>query len=150
MVLAGNEVTYETHPFWSTFQTTMLGMKRDCGGAAAILGAFQTTVKQGFKDNLHAVICLAENSVGPKSLRPDDIITMYSGRSASKLTPSVLFFLLLKTKLSVLGSAGLTRHLQKCRLWKLTLGLECQEHSGSMSAIPVMILGPWFMSMEAW
>ena len=27
-------------------QTTMPGMKRDCGGAAAILGAFKATVKQ--------------------------------------------------------------------------------------------------------
>lgn len=27
-------------------QSTMPGMKRDCGGAAAILGAFKATVKQ--------------------------------------------------------------------------------------------------------
>ncbi|KAG7232727.1 hypothetical protein INR49_008182 [Caranx melampygus] len=45
-------------------KTTMPGMKRDCGGAAAILGAFRATIKQGFKDNLHAVFCLAENAVG--------------------------------------------------------------------------------------
>ena len=35
---------------------------------------------QGFRDNLHALFCLAENAVGPKALRPDDIITLYSGR----------------------------------------------------------------------
>lgn len=58
----------------------MPGMKRDCGGAAAVLGAFHATIKQGFKDNLHAVFCLAENAVGPNALRPDDIITLYSGR----------------------------------------------------------------------
>ena len=28
------------------FQTTMPGMKRDCGGAAAVLGAFYLAVKQ--------------------------------------------------------------------------------------------------------
>lgn len=56
-------------------------MKRDCGGAAAILGAFYATVKQGFSQNLHAVFCLAENSVGPDSTRPDDIHTLYSGRT---------------------------------------------------------------------
>lgn len=58
----------------------MPGMKRDCGGAAGILGAFYAVVKQGFTQNLHAVFCLAENSVGPNSTRPDDIHTCYSGR----------------------------------------------------------------------
>lgn len=32
--------------FFLNLQTTMPGMKRDCGGAAAILGAFRATVKQ--------------------------------------------------------------------------------------------------------
>lgn len=56
-------------------------MKRDCGGAAAILGAFRLAVLAGFKQNLHAVFCLAENSVGPLATRPDDIHTLYSGRT---------------------------------------------------------------------
>lgn len=59
----------------------MPGMKRDLGGAAAILGGFYAAVKAGFNQNLHAVFCLAENAVGPKSTRPDDIYTLYSGKS---------------------------------------------------------------------
>lgn len=47
----------------------MPGMKRDCGGAAAILGAFYAAVKGNFTQNLHAVFCLAENAVGPKATR---------------------------------------------------------------------------------
>ena len=35
---------------------------------------------QGFTENLHALFCLAENAVGPLSYRPDDILTMYSGK----------------------------------------------------------------------
>ncbi|XP_021110827.1 probable aminopeptidase NPEPL1 isoform X3 [Heterocephalus glaber] len=62
-------------------ETTMPGMKRDCGGAAAILGAFRAAIKQGFKDNLHAVFCLAENAVGPNATRPDDIHLLYSGKT---------------------------------------------------------------------
>ena len=27
------------------------------------------------------MFCLAENAVGPRSLRPDDVITLYSGRT---------------------------------------------------------------------
>lgn len=47
----------------------MPGMKRDCGGAAAILGAFYSAVKSNFTQNLHAVFCLAENAVGPGATR---------------------------------------------------------------------------------
>ena len=44
-------------------------MKRDCGGAAGILGAFYAAVKQGFSQNLHAIFCLAENAVGDRATR---------------------------------------------------------------------------------
>lgn len=47
----------------------MPGMKRDCGGAAAILGAFYAAVTSKFTQNLHAVFCLAENAVGPTATR---------------------------------------------------------------------------------
>ena len=100
-------------PLWNVYnvlylQTSMLGMKRDCGGAAGILGGFRAAVKQvgaksqkkkikyknvirnnfhafyfplqGFTENLHAVFCMAENAVGPHATRPDDILTLYSGK----------------------------------------------------------------------
>ena len=57
----------------------MAGMKRDCGGAAAILGAFYCLVAQDFCQTLHAIFCLAENAVGPLATRPDDIHTLFSG-----------------------------------------------------------------------
>lgn len=63
-------------------QTSMPGMKRDCGGAAAILGAFYLAVQAGYSQNLHAIFCLAENAVGPTATKPDDIHTLYSGRLA--------------------------------------------------------------------
>ncbi|KAF7659636.1 hypothetical protein LDENG_00295000 [Lucifuga dentata] len=77
----GKGIVYDTGGLSIKGKTSMPGMKRDCGGAAAILGAFKATVKQGFKDNLHAVFCLAENAVGPAATRPDDIHTMYSGKT---------------------------------------------------------------------
>ncbi|MBN3325164.1 PEPL1 aminopeptidase, partial [Atractosteus spatula] len=77
----GKGIVYDTGGLSIKGKTTMPGMKRDCGGAAAVLGAFRAAVKQGFKDNLHAVFCLAENSVGPNATRPDDIHTLYSGKT---------------------------------------------------------------------
>ena len=52
-------------------------MKGDCGGAAGLLFAFKNMVENGFNQNLYCLLCLAENAVGPKSYRPDDIINMY-------------------------------------------------------------------------
>lgn len=77
----GKGIVYDTGGLCIKAKTSMVGMKRDCGGAAGVLGAFYVAVKQGFRDNLHAVFCLAENAVGPKSTRPDDIIKLYSGRT---------------------------------------------------------------------
>ena len=36
---------------------------------------------QGFSQSLHALFCLAENAVGPHATRPDDIHTLYSGKT---------------------------------------------------------------------
>ncbi|KAH8273176.1 hypothetical protein KR018_008543 [Drosophila ironensis] len=81
IALVGKGIVYDTGGLSIKSKTSMPGMKRDCGGAAAILGAFCAAVKCGFKDNLHAIFCLAENSVGPNATRPDDIHTLYSGRT---------------------------------------------------------------------
>lgn len=81
IALVGKGIVYDTGGLSIKGKTAMPGMKRDCGGAAAILGAFYAAVKCGFKQNLHAVFCLAENSVGPNATRPDDIHTLYSGRT---------------------------------------------------------------------
>jgi len=77
----GKGIVYDTGGLSMKTKLTMPGMKVDCGGAAAILGAFIVAVKSGFKDNLYALLCLAENSVGPAATRPDDVHTMYSGKT---------------------------------------------------------------------
>jgi len=77
----GKGIVYDTGGLSIKGKTAMPGMKRDCGGAAGILGAFYAAVSQGFNQNLHALFCLAENAVGPLATRPDDIHTLYSGRT---------------------------------------------------------------------
>uniref|UniRef100_A0A034W1I2 Putative aminopeptidase NPEPL1 n=3 Tax=Bactrocera TaxID=47832 RepID=A0A034W1I2_BACDO len=81
VALVGKGIVYDTGGLSIKGKTAMPGMKRDCGGAAAILGAFYAAIKCGFKENLHAVLCLAENAVGPNATRPDDVHTLYSGRT---------------------------------------------------------------------
>lgn len=77
----GKGIVYDTGGLSIKGKTTMPGMKRDCGGAAAILGAFYAAVRANFTQNLHAVFCLAENAVGPNATKPDDIHKLYSGRT---------------------------------------------------------------------
>lgn len=77
----GKGIVYDTGGLCIKGRTSMPGMKRDCGGAAAILGAFYAAVKLGFTQNLHAVFCLAENAVGPRATKPDDIHKLYSGKT---------------------------------------------------------------------
>lgn len=77
----GKGIVYDTGGLSLKGRFDMLGMKRDCGGAAAILGAFYVAVKGEFSENLYAVFCLAENAIGPEAVKPDDIITLYSGKT---------------------------------------------------------------------
>lgn len=77
----GKGIVYDTGGLSIKTKTSMPGMKRDCGGAAGILGAFNVAVQSGFTQNLHAIFCLAENAVGPTATKPDDIHTLYSGRT---------------------------------------------------------------------
>uniref|UniRef100_A0A0B7AAC1 Cytosol aminopeptidase domain-containing protein n=1 Tax=Arion vulgaris TaxID=1028688 RepID=A0A0B7AAC1_9EUPU len=77
----GKGIVFDTGGLCIKTKAGMCGMKRDCAGAAAVLGAFKTAVKLGFSETLHAVFCLADNAVGPLAQRPDDIVHMYSGRT---------------------------------------------------------------------
>jgi probable aminopeptidase NPEPL1 len=56
----------------------MLGMKGDMSGAAAVLAAFSAAAELG-GGGVDAVLCVAENAIGPDALRPDDIVTLCSG-----------------------------------------------------------------------
>ncbi|XP_050671604.1 probable aminopeptidase NPEPL1 isoform X2 [Leptidea sinapis] len=75
----GKGIVYDTGGL--SIKTSMVGMKGDCGGAAGVLGAFYTLVRAAPAVNVHAVLCLAENAVGPEATRPDDIHRLYSGRT---------------------------------------------------------------------
>ena len=50
----GKGIVYDTGGLSIKSKTGMPGMKRDCGGAAGILGAFKVAVANGFTDTLHA------------------------------------------------------------------------------------------------
>ena len=77
----GKGIVYDTGGLSIKSKTGMPGMKADMGGAAAILAAFEAAVNLGSTRRLTAILCLAENAVGPDATRPDDVIHMYSGKT---------------------------------------------------------------------
>ncbi|KAH7719876.1 aminopeptidase in chromosome III [Aphelenchoides avenae] len=79
--LVGKGIVFDTGGMQLKGKTAMPSMKRDMGGAAAVLAAFCTLVRSGFKQNLHLLLCIAENNISPDANKPDDIITMLSGKS---------------------------------------------------------------------
>jgi probable aminopeptidase NPEPL1 len=81
MVWVGKGVVYDTGGLSLKPKGTMNGMKMDMGGAAGVLAAFEVAAARGVAQDLCAVLCLAENAIGPEALRNDDIITLYSGKT---------------------------------------------------------------------
>lgn len=79
--LVGKGIVYDSGGMTLKGRTVMPGMKQDMGGAAAVLGAFKVLVKSGFSENLHCLLCIAENMISPNAVRPDDVITMLSGKN---------------------------------------------------------------------
>ncbi|ETV76029.1 hypothetical protein H257_09972 [Aphanomyces astaci] len=82
VALVGKGIVYDTGGLSLKTSAFMVGMKFDMGGAAGLLGAFEAAVLAGTSSRpLHVVLCLAENAVGPLATRPDDIHTLYSGKT---------------------------------------------------------------------
>lgn len=77
----GKGIVYDTGGLSIKTKAGMVGMKMDMGGAAAVIAGFEAAVRGGIKVRLHALLCLAENSVGPEAMRPDDVLDMYSGKT---------------------------------------------------------------------
>lgn len=81
ITLVGKGIVYDTGGLAIKSRDGMCGMKHDMGGAAGVLGGFTAAVKLRTPRKIRLMLCLAENAIGPKSVRNDDIITQYSGKT---------------------------------------------------------------------
>ena len=80
IAFVGKGIVYDTGGLAiKTPATNMCGMKDDMGGAAATFTGFCAAVALGCKKELSVTLCLADNAIGPRSQRNDDIIRMKSG-----------------------------------------------------------------------
>lgn len=81
VALVGKGVVYDTGGLSIKTGGHMAGMKADMGGGAAVAGAFVALARSKVKRKVVCLVPLAENAVGPDSYRPDDILTMHSGKT---------------------------------------------------------------------
>ena len=79
VALVGKGVTFDTGGLDLKSATGMAQMKKDMGGAAIVLGGFQTIEALKLPVHLVAVLCLAENAVDARSYHPGDILRSKQG-----------------------------------------------------------------------
>lgn len=81
----GKGVTYDTGGYSLKPRESMVGMKGDMGGAAAVLGAMKIIGETRPNRNVVAVIGSTDNMVSGTAFKPDDVITTYSGKTVEVL-----------------------------------------------------------------
>ncbi|MEM7249302.1 MAG: leucyl aminopeptidase family protein, partial [Acidobacteriota bacterium] len=81
VALIGKGIVYDTGGLSLKVGGSMPGMKIDMGGGAAVVGAFDVLTAENPDLHLTCLVALAENSIGPTSYRPDDILDMHSGKT---------------------------------------------------------------------
>ncbi len=79
--LVGKGVTCDTGGYCLKPAASMLGIKGDMAGGAAVTGAIYALARNKVKTNVIGLIPICENRISPGSLLPGDVITSYSGKT---------------------------------------------------------------------
>ena len=77
--LVGKGVSFDTGGLNLKSGPGMILMKKDMGGAANCIGLSKLIIEQNINIDLTLLLCLVENSVSSKSMRPSDIVKSRSG-----------------------------------------------------------------------
>ena len=83
--LVGKGVTYDTGGYSLKPRDSMVGMKGDMGGAAAVLGAMDIIGELRPEKNVIAIIASTDNMISGEAFKPDDVITSLSGKTIEVL-----------------------------------------------------------------
>lgn len=81
VALVGKGIVFDTGGLHVKPRGGMEGMKSDMGGAAAVVAAFRLLVRARLPLRLHCLTPLAENAIGPAAYRPDEVLTLHSGKT---------------------------------------------------------------------
>ena len=81
IVLVGKGVTYDTGGLSIKPRESMVAMKTDMAGSAAVLAALGACRELGVRRPVIGLLALAENAVAGSSYRPGDVVRHYGGRT---------------------------------------------------------------------
>jgi leucyl aminopeptidase len=81
VVLAGKGVTFDSGGLNLKPGGSMLTMKSDMAGAAAVLSTMTALRELGCRAEVHGLLGLVENMTGAAAFKPGDILTTYSGKT---------------------------------------------------------------------
>jgi leucyl aminopeptidase len=77
--LVGKGVMFDTGGY--SIKQSMNTMKCDMGGAATVLGVFETVVKQKLPINIQLIIAATDNKIDGYAYVPDDVLTAMNGKT---------------------------------------------------------------------
>jgi leucyl aminopeptidase len=81
VALIGKGITFDSGGLSIKPAQSMETMKLDMAGAAAILGVFKALGELNLKVNVVGLISATENMLGPKAVKPGDIVTAMNGKT---------------------------------------------------------------------
>lgn len=81
IALVGKGVTFDTGGYCLKPRDSMVDMKTDMAGAAAVLGAMEAIGELRPEQNVLAVIPATDNMISGEAFKPDDVITSLSGKT---------------------------------------------------------------------
>lgn len=85
LALVGKGITFDTGGLSLKPAASMVGMKFDMAGAAAVLGTIVAAARLEVPVHLTGWLCLAENMPSGQAMRPNDVITIRGGTTVEVL-----------------------------------------------------------------
>jgi leucyl aminopeptidase len=78
-VLIGKGITFDSGGLSLKPATSMVAMKTDMSGAAAVLATMAALPSLGVPGRVTGLLCLAENMISGSAMRPGDVVTCWGG-----------------------------------------------------------------------
>lgn len=85
IAIVGKGITFDTGGYSIKPKDGIVGMKGDMGGAATVLGLFETLATTKPNVNVIGVIPSTDNMISGDAFKPDDVITAMSGKTIEVL-----------------------------------------------------------------
>jgi len=80
-VYVGKGLTYDSGGLSLKPGSSMVSMKSDMSGGAAVLGILKGAATLNLPYEIHAIVGATENSIGPEAYKPDDVLVAKNGKT---------------------------------------------------------------------